>query len=128
MPLVFWLAAIAIVLTLLWLVSEFQPRVWPRIVLGALCLGLCVLIAFAVAKTLQRFNDNAAYGEATGELVDTTIQQLKAGHADRVVAELRHFRDHYQPSYETNVVRYEEAVREFKSRLPNGVEPSQPKP
>jgi hypothetical protein len=126
MPLLFWIAAIALVLALSWLASEFQPRVWPRIALGALCLGLGLPIAYTAGGLLQRFNDNANYGAATSELVETTIQQLHAGHSDRVIVELRHFRDHYQPSYETNVVRYEEAVREFKSHLLTGAEPSRP--
>jgi hypothetical protein len=128
MPLLFLTVAIALTLVLLWLASEFQPRVWPRIMLGGLCLGLGLPIAFTAGGVLQRFNDNANYGAATGELVDTTIKQLKAGQADRVIAELRRFRDHYEPSYETHVERYEEQVREFKGRLLSGAEPSRPTP
>jgi hypothetical protein len=128
MPLLIWIVAIAVILAILWVASEFQPRVWLRIVLGGLCLGLAVPTGFVAGEILQRFDDNARYGAATSELVDATIRQLGAGHADRVVVELRHFRDQYQPSYETNVVRYEDQVGEFKSRLTLGAQPSQPKP
>jgi hypothetical protein len=126
MPFLFVVAAIALVLVLLWLGSEFQPRVWPRIVLGSLCLGLGVPIAFTAGTILQRFNDNARFGVATRELVDATISQLQAGHADRVTAELRRFRDHYEPSYETHAERYATEVREFQDRLVTGAEPSRP--
>jgi hypothetical protein len=128
MPLLIWIVASAVILASLWLASEFQPRVWLRIVLGGLCLGLAVPTGYMAGDILQRFDDNARYGAATSELVDATIRQLGAGHADRVVVELRHFRNQYQPSYETNVVRYEEQVGEFKSRLAFGAKPSQPKP
>jgi hypothetical protein len=128
MPLIFLFLVVSLVLLLSWLASEFQPRVWPRIVLGALCFGLGAPIGFIAGGLLQRFDDNAHYGVATSDLVDTTIQQLKADHSDRVIVELRHFRDHYQPSYETNVVRYEQAVREFKTHLLTDSRPSPPTP
>jgi hypothetical protein len=128
MPFLFFVGAIALILVLLWLGSEFQPRVWPRLVLGTLCLVIGVPIAFIAGTILQRFNDNARFGAATRELVDATINQLEAGHADRLTPELRRFRDHYEPSYETSAERYAEEVREFQSRLRTGAEPSRSTP
>jgi hypothetical protein len=123
MPFLLFIVAIALVLVMLWLASEFQPRVWPRLVLGAACLGLGLPIAFTAGDILQRFNDNARFGAATRELVDATISQLQSGHADRVTSELRRFRDHYEGTYETHVERYEQEVHEFRGRLLTGAEP-----
>jgi hypothetical protein len=122
----FLLVLLAIILPTAWLLSEFQPRRWLRLVLGVFCLGFGLPIAFGAGGVLQRFNDNALYGAATADLVDTTISQLEARNSDRVLSELRHFRDKYQPSYESHVGRYEEQIREFKSRLAITTNQAQP--
>ncbi len=100
-----------IILPLLWLLSEFQPRRWPRVSLG--CAALLMSFGDAwVVGALDRLNSNAWYGAATKDLIQNTIEQLEAGNTDRVVAELKRLRSKYNPSYESRS-DYDKLVNEY---------------
>lgn len=46
---------LAVLLPVGWVVSEFQPRRWLRILCGGVSLGVCGFVAIAVG-TLERLN------------------------------------------------------------------------
>ena len=116
----------AMALLLGWLLSEFQPRRWLRIVLGSACLGLGVLLAYGIGELLQGFRDNIAFCTATADLVDTTIAQLEKHRCDQTLAELRHFRQKCELNYETHPQKFAEGVREFKKRITAEDQPAEP--
>jgi hypothetical protein len=82
----------------------------------ACCFGVAALVG-----ALHRFNDNAWYGNATKELVDTTIAELEAGSQANVVASLKELQRRFEPSYE-NRAQYDNlvgvAVERMKSDNP----------
>lgn len=103
--------ALAAVLMVAWLLSEFQPRRWPRILLGSLSLAMCVFLALGL-RVLERFNYNAWYGTASAELIDTTISEFEGGRTDRLVPALRELRGEFYPTYE-NRAHYDQLVEQF---------------
>jgi hypothetical protein len=111
------LIGIVIILPIAWLLAEFEGPRWLRVILGLCCFGIGIPCAFLVGEIGQRFNDNVGYSGATAELIDSTIQHLEGRKCDRVLAELRRFRERYQPSYETSVKTYQQEISEFKDRM-----------
>jgi hypothetical protein len=104
---------------LVWFASEFQDRRWLRLLLG--CAAL-VLIGGSVGlgvMIVERFNSNAWYGVASGDLIDATVAGLEAGRKDEVVAELKRLRGQFQPTYE-NRARYDHLVEEYVARVKQG--------
>jgi len=115
-PQVVLIIVIAIALPIGWLISEFQSRRWPRIVLGCLSLMMCVFLA-SVFALVERFGYNAWYGTASAQLLDTTIAELEAGRADQLLPHLRELRGKFSPTYE-NRAHYDQLVEEFAAALP----------
>jgi hypothetical protein len=98
-----------------WLVSEFQPRSWLRVVLGVAAIVMSYFVAFVVGS-LTRLNYNAHYGSASAELIQTVIVDLEGGNEDNLLRELKSLNTQYQPTYE-NRANYDELVNDFVSRM-----------
>ena len=75
---------LCVALPIAWLASEFQPRRWIRIALGLCAIGMFYAVAFAVG-TFEHWNVNSCYGFASKELIDTTVLELEAGNAEKVI-------------------------------------------
>jgi 4-amino-4-deoxy-L-arabinose transferase-like glycosyltransferase len=106
-----------------WFASEFQDRRWLRLALGT----LAILLSFGVAAlvgSLERFNSNAWFGNATKELIDAAVTELEAGNRARVLRSLKDLRARYAPTYE-NRARYDMLVQEVvkEMRSPEGKAP-----
>lgn len=98
-----------------WLISEFQSRRGIRIGLGLAALATSFLLAAGVGS-FERFNSNAWFGEASKNLIDTTIDEIERGDTERLLKELKALQEQYQPTYEHRA-RYDELIKEFLSRL-----------
>ena len=87
-PQVWFVLVLAIVLPVLWLVSEFSSSRPLRISLGILALLMSFGVAF-VAGTLQRLNYNAWYGAASQRLIDSSVAEIESGNTERLLRELK---------------------------------------
>src|ERR1700722_14963481 len=85
-----------------WLASEFQERRWPRILFGIAAIASSFGVA-ALVGALQMWNANVWYGNATKELVDTTIAELEAGNQTAVLASLKELQRQFEPGYENRL-------------------------
>lgn len=119
-----FLLAVIVALPIAWLISEFRGGRALRILLGVLAMGIGMLCAWALNSVLTRFNYNAWYGGATGDLISTSLQQIEDGQLDRVLTVWRALNQQYQPTYE-NRARYRELVEEATRRM-RGVTPIEP--
>jgi hypothetical protein len=115
-PLGFLLIAIIVALPIAWLVSEFRGGRLLRICLGILAIGLMATCIWVLSSVLTRFNYNAWYGGATGDLISTSLQQIEDGHLDRVLKVWRGLDQQYRPTYE-NRAHYNELVKEATARM-----------
>jgi hypothetical protein len=115
-PLGSLLIAIIVALPIAWLVSEFRGGRPLRICLGILAIGLMATCIWALSSVLTRFNYNAWYGGATGDLISTSLQQIEDGHLDRLLKVWRGLDQQYRPTYE-NRARYNELVKEATARM-----------
>jgi uncharacterized protein with PQ loop repeat len=115
-PLGFLLIAIIIALPIAWLWSEFRENRTLRITLGVLAIGVTATCIWALSSVLIRFNYNAWYGGATGDLIKTSLHQIEDGHLDRVLKVWRGLDQQYQPTYE-NRAGYQEFVKEAAGRM-----------
>ena len=115
-PLGFLLLAILIALPISWLASEFRGSRALRIGLGILAIGVVATSIWALNSVLTRFNYNAWYGGATGDLISTSLQEIEDGHLDRVLTVWRGLEQQYRPTYE-NRANYDELVKEATSRM-----------
>jgi len=115
-PLGFLLIVIIIALPLAWLASEFRGSRALRISMGLLAIGVTATCVSALSSLLTRFNYNAWYGGATGDLVSTSLQQIEDGHLDRVLKVWRGLDQQYRPTYE-NRARYDELVKKATARM-----------
>jgi glucan phosphoethanolaminetransferase (alkaline phosphatase superfamily) len=98
-----------------WLASEFQERRWPRILLGIAAIASCFGVA-ALVGALEMWNANAWYGNATKELMDTTVAELEAGNQTSVLASLKELQRRFEPSYE-NRAEYDKIVETAVQRM-----------
>ena len=107
---VLWVIVIVLAICpLLWLVAEFQPRIWLRIVLGL--GGMAGVFVVSNLLTISRqFEANSYYGFTSKELIESTIDALKNGQSEEVLNELRKLNEEYSPTYE-NKANYQELVR-----------------
>lgn len=92
-----------------WLLAEFKAGRPVRIALGVLALGMVGFLAFGLGTALTTFNQNAWFGGATKQLVQTSIGQIEDGHSERVLNAWRALDAQYQPTYE-NRAGYKELV------------------
>ena len=109
------LIVLLIVVPIGWLISEFQTRVWLRITLGIVALGMSYFVAFVVGS-LTQLNYNAWYGSASGDLIDTVTANVEAGNVEVLLRELRRLKNEYHPTYE-NRANYDKLVNEFVDRM-----------
>jgi hypothetical protein len=106
---------LAVLAPFAWLASEFQSRVWLRIVFGVTALVGAYCIG-SLVDTLRRFDSNTYFSTANQQLIQTTIKSLDRGQADDVLRELRAFDQSYEPTYE-NRAEYQEKVEAYTQKL-----------
>src|SRR5262249_2198152 len=94
-----------------WFASEFQGRRGARLLLGCCALALVGGGAGLAATLGERFNSNAWYGAASGDLIDATVDALEGGRTGAVLAERKRLRGRFEPTYE-NRARYDRLVEE----------------
>jgi hypothetical protein len=107
---------IAIGLLLAWLVSEFYPYRGVRILLA---LGLLMFTTFVTCvgtNLWSRFNYNAWYGQASADLIDTTIAEIEAGRSQALLPRLKELRKSFWPTYEHRD-HYDEKVAQFVKQV-----------
>lgn len=109
------IAIIIIGLPIAWLVSEFRGGRVLRIALGLLAIGV-VATCWALSTIVSRFNYNAWYGGATGDLISTSLHEIEDGNLDRVLRVWRGLDQQYHPTYE-NRARYKQLVEEATRRM-----------
>jgi len=93
------LLSLAVILPVLWLLSEFQSRRWLRILAGVAAIGLSFFLSAAFGG-MYRMSYNSEYGASAAELVDVTIAEMEAGRQQELLAELKSFRERFEPTYE----------------------------
>lgn len=113
---IFLIAAIIILLPIAWLLAEFHGSLPSRITLGALSILVLAICAWVLSDVLNGFQYNAWYGGATGELIDTSVEEIEDGNADRVLKVWRSLDRQYQPTYE-NRANYDELVEDATQRI-----------
>jgi len=64
----------------------------------------------------QEWNDNAWFSSANARLLDTTISEMEKGKSEKVLAELKHLREQYRPTYDGHG-RYDVLVDEAVVRM-----------
>ncbi len=79
-------------------------------------LDVMATCIWALSSVLTRFNYNAWYGGATGDLISTSLQQIEDGHLDRVLKVWRGLDQQYRPTYE-NRAHYNDLVKEATARM-----------
>jgi hypothetical protein len=107
---------LVIAVPIIWLVSEFHGGRGLRIGLGILSIGVVTVVTSGVNDVLTRFNYNAWYGSATGELISSSIKQIEDGRTDRVLKVWRGLGQQFHPTYE-NRAKYSELVEEAVTRI-----------
>lgn len=108
--------ALVIIFPLAWFISEYQSTKWPRLVLGCCSIAMAYGVAW-LAGSIQAINYNAWYSEASLELVDTTINELAAGHESKVINNLKWLKSQYHANYETGLVDYQRLVGAYTQRF-----------
>jgi hypothetical protein len=106
---------LAIGVPIAWFASEFQGRRWLRLVLGSFDILLSFGVAAAVGS-LERFNSNVWFGNASKNLVDATVAELEAGNRDGVLRSLKTLQQKYSPTYE-NRSRYDTLIEETVTQM-----------
>ncbi|MEX2170457.1 MAG: hypothetical protein WD851_14170 [Pirellulales bacterium] len=112
----------AIVLPIAWLASEFQPRIWLRILLGFGTLASAAAIAFAIASynsLVYEIEANSYFGFENKRLIEETIDALQNGKSAEVLEQLETFNAQYHPSYESRA-SYDELITKYSENLNNG--------
>lgn len=107
-----------IALVVAWWMAELKPngKAWVRTTLALAVMATVTATTAIVVQMGTRFNDNAWYGFASKELVETIVVELEAGRKEKVLEELKRLRDEFAPTYE-NRARYDELVIEFRDRM-----------
>lgn len=104
------LLIITATLPIAWLIAEFRASVAVRRTLGV----TTILWSFGVAAmvgTLQNFNANSYFTAATKDLLETSVQHLRAGKTEAVLREWARANDEFSPTYE-NRARYKQIVEQ----------------
>ena len=81
---VYLLLLLAAAMPFVWLASEFQPRIWLRIVsgIGALIGIFCIS---SLVSAINGLGSNAYFSSSNQELIDSTIEGLDHGQTDVVL-------------------------------------------
>jgi hypothetical protein len=95
-----------------WLVSEFQPRRWLRIVLGLAALSTSLFISY-VFSGLDQMGYNSRYGASSEKLVEVMIASLQTDQSEDLLPALQRLHRTYEPTYEENWTDYNELVAQF---------------
>jgi len=95
-----------------WLISEFQPRRWLRILLGLAALSMSFFLSY-VFSGLDQMGYNSRYGESSAELVEVMIVSLQNGDSENLLPALQRLHRNYEPTYEENWTDYNELVEQF---------------
>jgi hypothetical protein len=103
------------ILPIIWLISEFQRRIWLRIFLGIFSL-IASSGMFYIAAQFERFSYNTWYGMASQKLLTAEIAALEAGNGDVVKGELKRLQAQFQPSYE-NRANYDQLAEQAAARI-----------
>jgi hypothetical protein len=106
---------LAVLAPFAWLASEFQSRVWLRIVFGIAAL-VGVYFIGSLLDAVRGFGSNTYFSSANQQLIQATIKGLDRGQADDVLRELRAFDQSYEPTYE-NRAGYQEKVEAYSQKL-----------
>jgi hypothetical protein len=114
-PIGLLIGILAVGVPIAWFASEFQDRRWLRLVLGSCAILLSFGVAFVVGS-LERFNSNAWFGNASRKLIDATVAELEAGNPDMVLRSLRSLQQKYAPTYE-NRARYDVLIEETIAQM-----------
>lgn len=117
-PNAMWCLFVPAILGIVWLVMEFQGRRWIRVVSGLAAILASYLIAAGVGS-MEHFNANAWYGQASRVLIETTLEELEQGRIEPLIVELQTLRNQFQPTYE-NRARYDRLIEEFTLRVAHG--------
>jgi hypothetical protein len=91
-----------------WLVADFRSSAKVRRIFGI----IAILWSFAVAAfvgALQQLNANSYFTSASKDLLDASVQHLRAGKTDAVIRELSRANDQFSPTYE-NRGKYRQIV------------------
>ena len=88
---------------------------WLRIVLGCVAIATSFLVAASVGM-LQQINYNTWYGDASQQLVQTTLRELEANHTPQVIENLKLLDVRFHPSYE-NRGSFDKIVKDYVDRL-----------
>lgn len=106
---------LAVALPLVWFLSEFQERRWIRIASGCSAIAMSIFVAYGVGS-LEELRANAWYGDASKNLVDSTIEELENGDTEKVIEGLKILQEKFEPTYE-NRARYDELIKEYLKSL-----------
>lgn len=93
-----------------WLIAEFRGSAAVRRTFGV----ITILWSFGVAALVgafQDFNANLYFTTASKDLLEASVQQLRAGKTEAVVRELERANEELHPTYE-NRARYKEIVQQ----------------
>lgn len=113
---VYLVIVLTVVVPIGWFASEFQERRWLRIALGTFAILLSFGVALLIGATFERFNSNAWFGAATGNLLQATVAELEAGRHENALRSLKQLQQEYRPTYE-NRARYDVLVEQAVARM-----------
>lgn len=99
-----------------WLASEFWNNRPLRITLGILAIISTAFCVCAVNHFLTDIGYNTYFGNATKDLIETSLAQAKDEHLDRVLQAWRDLNSQYHPTYE-NCAEYKELVEAATARM-----------
>ena len=104
------LLLITVTLPIVWFIAEFRAGVSVRRTLGVVTIVWSFGVA-ALAGSIQNFNANVYFTTATKDLLESSVQQLRAGKTEAVLREWARADDEFRPTYE-NRARYKQIVEQ----------------
>ncbi|HEY4310003.1 MAG TPA: hypothetical protein VGN12_11170 [Pirellulales bacterium] len=110
---------LVILLPIVWVLSEFQARLWLRLLLGG-CTIFASYGVFYIVGELERLKYNSWYGLATQGLIHAEIEALDADQGALLAAELKRLQIEFDPTYE-NRADYDRLAAETAKRITAGI-------
>jgi len=104
------LIVFTLALPIAWIVADVRASATARRTLGV----IAILWSFGVAALvggLERLNSNAYFTSASKDLLEASVQQLRAGKSDAVLREWTRANDDFSATYE-NRARYRQIVEQ----------------